>query len=430
MPERGIRICIIGTEVTNGFIQDTNTKFFAEELYSRGLILKECRVIPDDPEIIFDTWNEYIRSGDLIINSGGLGPTDDDLTVDLISQLLGVEPVYDEEAEKRVKWFFKKRARSGVSLELALRQARIPAMTIGLKNTVGLAPGIWAPRINMIALPGFPVEIKSIWPEALKIIETQDLTRRSTRILPVWAMGESQLFSQIPRSNDVEIGVHALPIGCRLFLRAKNEDGNLTELDRIENEIRLHFTSLISHDPLRDIIEKLLADAKTLSTAESCTGGLIGKLITDIPGSSAWYQGGAITYSNSSKSQLLNVKEETIQRFGAVSHATAAEMAIGALAAFNSDIAVSTTGIAGPDGGSDEKPVGTAFAAIADKNSQKVYTAKLYYPFGRERFRLAVAHSLFLGLFQRFTLFDKNPQDWQTDRFGKNFVWDDFSTFQ
>jgi nicotinamide-nucleotide amidase len=231
---KGVRLCITGSEVMNGFVLDRNTQFFASELYARGLELVESRIMPDDPQQIVKTWKEFSATGDLIVNSGGLGPTSDDLTVDLLCDWLGDTPVYEPHAEKRTRYFFEKRARDKtrvMSIDVALRQARIPSRATAIKNTVGLAPGIFIPEIPFIALPGFPDEIKGMWAEVLAIIEQLDFNRSAMRIVPLWGVGESQLFSELEKPEGVLVGVHALPWGCRLFLRAdpKHEpalDGN------------------------------------------------------------------------------------------------------------------------------------------------------------------------------------------------------------
>lgn len=422
---KGIRLCIIGTEVINGFIMDTNTSFFAKELYALGYELKESRVIPDSREVILKTWSEFIKTGDLIINSGGLGPTDDDLTVDLLSEYLNTKPVYDQDSVRRVDYYFsKKRAGAKISREIALRQTRYPEGTIPLKNEVGLAPGIYCSKLNLIALPGFPTEIKSIWPRVLDIVKSLNLPKRKTETIPVWAMGESRLFSELPRTaqtSQVEIGVHALPVGSRLFIRDKtDESDDPVHVRNFKSQLENIFSDLIVEAPLLEFSTFLTAKNLSLSTIESCTGGLAGKLITDIPGASKWYKGGFITYANDVKMNSVGVQKITLEEHGAVSPQVAKEMAQGCLAQTKSDIAISTTGIAGPDGGSIAKPVGTAFVGIADSRENKVYTAKFYYPFGRDRFRGALVHSLFLALWQKYVYYD-NTEKWLQSRFGKNF---------
>lgn len=399
--KRGVRLCITGSEVMNGFVLDKNTQFFASELYALGYELKESRVLHDDREQILRTWREYRETGDIILNSGGLGPTSDDLTVDLLCEWLGDTPVYEKHAERRTRFFFERRARDqtrAMSIETALRQARIPSRAQAIKNTVGLAPGIFIPEIPFIALPGFPDEIKGMWPETLSVIEGQGVSRAATKIIPVWGVGESQLFDLLPDSTDVTVGVHALPWGCRLFLRTEPEKA--ARLAEMASGIQEKFPGQTVDSPLTEIIAYLKKENLSLALAESCTGGLAAKQVTDIPGVSAVFKGGVVTYANEAKTALVGVSPEILSQQGAVSAECAAAMAEGAARALSADIAISFTGIAGPDGGSDTKPVGTVFIGLYDKRKGDLRVGKFIFPFGRERFRNATVACAFLALWQ------------------------------
>lgn len=398
---KGVRLCITGSEVMNGFVLDKNTQFFASELYALGYELKESRVIHDDREQILQTWKEYRATGDIIVNSGGLGPTSDDLTVDLLCEWLGDTPVYEKHAEKRTRYFFERRAKDqtrAISIETALRQARIPSRAQAIKNTVGLAPGIFIPEIPFIALPGFPDEIKGMWAETLQLIEAQGVERAATQIIPIWGVGESQLFSQLPDAPDITYGVHALPWGCRLFLRTAPE--NAARLAEVARSIEAKFPGQTVADPLKEIIAYLRAENLSLALAESCTGGLAAKQVTDIPGVSAVFKGGVVTYANEAKEALVGVHPDILQQHGAVSRECAAAMAQGAARALAADIALSFTGIAGPDGGSETKPVGTVFIGMHDARSGITRVGKFLFPFGRERFRNAAVACAFLAAWQ------------------------------
>ncbi|MBX3722594.1 MAG: nicotinamide-nucleotide amidohydrolase family protein [Turneriella sp.] len=398
---KGVRLCITGSEVMNGFVLDKNTQFFASELYALGYELKESRVIHDDREQILRTWKEYRETGDIIVNSGGLGPTTDDLTVDLLCEWLGDTPVYEKHAEKRTRYFFERRARDqtrAISIETALRQARIPSRAQAIKNTVGLAPGIFIPEIPFIALPGFPDEIKSMWAETLGLIEAQGVERAATQIIPIWGVGESQLFSHLPEAPDITYGVHALPWGCRLFLRTAA--GNGARLAELTAVIQAKFPGQSVADPLKEIVAHLKAEKLSLAVAESCTGGLAAKQITDLPGVSTVFKGGVVTYANEAKEALVGVDPEILRRHGAVSRECAAAMAEGAARALAADIAISFTGIAGPDGGSEAKPVGTVFIGMHDARSGITRVGKFLFPFGRERFRNASVACAFLAAWQ------------------------------
>jgi len=402
--KKAIRLCITGSEVMNGFVLDRNTQFFASELYALGYELKESRIIHDDPQQILAAWREFQESGDIIVNSGGLGPTSDDLTVDLLCEWLGDTAIYDAYAEKRTRFFFERRSRSqkvAVSIDVALRQARIPSRARAIKNIVGLAPGIFIPEANFFALPGFPDEIRGMWPETLSLIESLGLKRAQTKILPVWGVGESQLFSGMPELKKVTVGVHALPWGCRLFLRGTADDAEASaEVAALSEVLHSAFPQQINENPLQAIIAILKTQSKKLALAESCTGGLAAKQVTDFPGVSAVFQGAAVTYANSAKEALADVDAKIIAAHGAVSFECARAMAEGVAERLAADYALSFTGIAGPDGGTREKPVGTVFIGICDRTKNTTRVARFSFPFGRERFRNAVVAAGFLALWQ------------------------------
>ena len=398
---KGVRLCITGSEVMNGFVLDRNTQFFASELYARGLELIESRIMPDDPQQIVNTWKEFRETGDLIVNSGGLGPTSDDLTVDLLCDWLGDTPIYEPHAEKRTRYFFERRAKDktrAMSIEVALRQARIPSRATAIKNPVGLAPGIFFPEIPFIALPGFPDEIKGMWPEVLAIIEKLNFSRSAMRIVPVWGVGESQLFSDLKKPEDVVVGVHALPWGCRLFLRS--EPQHEPALEVLVNDLESRYPGQVVENPLLNVLDLLRTEKATLAIAESCTGGLAAKQVTDIPGASTVFQGGVVTYANSAKTDLLAVPISVIESHGAVSAECAAAMARSTAEKLSADISLSFTGIAGPDGGSPIKPVGTVFIGLHDRRVNVTRVGRFLFPFGRERFRNASVATGFLTLWQ------------------------------
>lgn len=406
---RGVRLCITGSEVMNGFVLDRNTQFFASELYALGLELVESRILHDDARQILATWKEFAATGDIVVNSGGLGPTTDDLTVDLLCEWQGDTAVYEPHAEKRTRYFFEKRARSqpgSYSLETALRQARIPSRAVAIRNPVGLAPGIFLPKLNFFALPGFPDEIRGMWPEVLRRIEEQSPVRARTQIVPVWGVGESQLFTEMRSltpdiDQSVSVGVHALPWGCRLFLRAKESDpASAATITQIASTLEAHFAGQVVEDPLGGVIAYCKERQLKLALAESCTGGLAAKQVTDIAGVSAIFAGGVVSYANEAKSRLIGVDPALIARHGAVSAEVAAAMARGVADTLGADLALSFTGIAGPTGGSAEKPVGTVFIALHDRRSKGTRVGRFLFPFGRERFRNAAVATGFLTLWQ------------------------------
>jgi len=393
----------------NGFVLDRNTQFFASELYALGLELVESRILHDDPQQILATWKEYAETGDIILNSGGLGPTTDDLTVDLLCEWQGDQPVYEPQAEKRTRYFFEKRAKlqpNSYSLETALRQARIPSRAVAIKNPVGLAPGIYLPELNFFALPGFPDEIKGMWPEVLRRIEETVAVRWITRVIPIWGVGESQLFTElcslVPAiDKKFSVGVHALPWGCRLFLRARARDAEgEAAVAEVAGILEAHFAGQVIEDPLAGVLDYCKEKKLKLAVAESCTGGLAAKQITDIPGVSAIFSGGVVSYANEAKTVLIDVPPEMIAAQGAVSPEVAASMASGVARKLHADLSLSFTGIAGPDGGSESKPVGTVFIGLHDSRTGETRVGRFLFPFGRARFRNATVATGFLALWQ------------------------------
>ncbi len=422
---KGIRLLIVGSEVTNGFTLDKNTNFFARELYKNGFTVLESRIIRDNVSSILNALSDYSLTGDFIIMSGGLGPTDDDLAVDVLAEFTGSRAVIHEASEHRVRDFFAKRAShtrtsAGFSLDRALRQARIVEGCEVLHNPVGLAPAMFFPSIPLVSLPGFPREIEGIWPQVLQAIEQSMAEKTETTEVSLWAISESGLSASMQVPSELEFGVHALPFGTRLFLRASNNDRSI--LHSFGQSILDRFPGHTAENPLLEFIEYLKKTGRTMTTAESCTGGLGAKLLTDIPGVSAVYPGSIVAYANSVKENLLGVSAATLDTFGAVSHQTAKEMALGALSVTGGQISISITGIAGPDGGSDEKPVGTVYIGIADSREEHAMAGKFFFPFGRDIFRNASIHTAFLALYQKYVYYNGNLDSWLHSDFGKNFT--------
>ena len=242
---KNVQILIIGTEVTNGFIIDRNSNFFATELYALGYRVKKITVIPDDAKVILSTLEAMKHTGDLIITSGGLGPTEDDLTVDVLCTLLECEAIHDQYALDKTTFVFANQ--ENIDTNIAFKQTRIPQLSEPLLNEVGLAPGIWIPQIPLIALPGFPVEIKSIWKHALEKIQSISLQHLHSKIIPIWGIGESTLFSELKIPLDIEYGVHALPYGSRLFLSSQDP----IALENLSSFIHEKYKEFIIDNPLK-----------------------------------------------------------------------------------------------------------------------------------------------------------------------------------
>ncbi|MDH4262786.1 MAG: nicotinamide-nucleotide amidohydrolase family protein [Spirochaetia bacterium] len=410
---QGVRLLIIGSEVTQGFIFDTNTQFICAAMFEIGVEVKEIRVIPDDKETIIKTLNEFLSKDDFILTTGGLGPTDDDLTVDILCEIMNVKAVFIKDCEKRVKIVIEKYAREAPSTrsryeKRLYRQCRIPENAQALPNHAGLAPGIFISDYKIVSLPGFPLEIRNIWPHALEKIRQNVKSHFLSKTFNIWGVMESILYESLQFSKDspnkIIMGNHSLAWGNQLFLRTSEE--NKVEYDALIQQIHEKFGANIVENPILAWIDHLKKNKLTFGAVESCTGGYASKLLTDIPGVSDIFPGGIISYDNQIKEDVVGVSGKTLEKFGAVSRETALEMALGGAKKLGSDITISITGIAGPTGGSEEKPVGTVYFGIYNKKEKSACTGHGYFPFGRERFRNAVVHFIYLMLYQRYVYYN------------------------
>lgn len=407
-------ILTIGDELCRGEIVDTNSSYFAQKLWDAGITTRWMTSCNDDAEDITSAVTTAVGRADLVICSGGLGPTEDDLTVDVISKLAGVEPVVDEPARQRLEAFFQTMAaRGGFGAsggtprdELAriqLRQVRVPAGSRVHGNPVGLAPCFEQAihGVPVICAPGIPREIFGIFASALdaRLVELREsagqIERIARRIYRAFGKGESQisqacrgLVDDVPGAS-IHYQVKFPETLVKLVVRDADQQAADARLAALDAGIRERLAGVLygtGDDNLVAVVTKrLIATKTTVATAESCTGGMIGELLTNLPGSSAAFVGGAITYSNAEKIRQLGVKQATLDQFGAVSEETVREMAEGARTRFDVQLAVAVSGIAGPDGGTPEKPVGTVWLALAHANG--VVTKKLGWPGARDQIR-------------------------------------------
>lgn len=428
-----IRICITATEVVNGFIQDSNSHFFSHALYGLGYKVVEVRVIRDQPTQIQKVWKELRATGDLVIHSGGLGPTDDDLTVDMMCQLLNCQPKEDQVSLQKLKDYFSNKKNQSVtkkvSFDLARRQIRYPELAEVIANPRGIAPGFFVRSFPFIALPGFPVEIKSMWSAVIKVLESLPLTKLQTTERCIWGVGESDLFSKITLPKGVESGVHSKPFGNKLFFRWHDvqEQHKEKQLQDISQQLEQEFPFAIGEDPLQELIYFFKKNKFTLTMAESCTAGWAAKILTDHPGVSSMFYGSVVSYANEVKQKVVYVNKRTLQKHGAVSKQSSFEMAAGVRKLMKADVGFSITGIAGPSGGSLEKPVGTVFIGFSfSKQIARQFSlpfklsGRFYFPYGRERFRLVAIHAAYITLWQIFCK-AKDFKVWKQTDMAKNF---------
>lgn len=387
-------IITIGDEILIGQIVDTNSAWMAQKLNDAGIRVKQISSVSDDRQHILDALNLAALRADLVILTGGLGPTKDDITKKTLAEYFNTGLRCDTESLDNVKSIFAKYNRP--ILDVNLRQADVLENCVTLQNKNGTAPGMWIEQEDKIyvSLPGVPFEMMYLMEEEVipRIVSAFQLPVISHHTILTAGLGESLLAEQISDIEDslpLHIKLAYLPkLGMvRLRLSGYGEDKALLnhEISVISKRIIDRLGNYVIAEA--DIsLEKCVLDfmkerGLTLSVAESCTGGALSHIITQHPGCSAVFLGGAISYSNNLKEIMLGVCSQTLERFGAVSEETVSEMARGAVNRYNSNYSIAVSGIAGPDGGTPEKPVGTVWIAVA--NSAKVITRK--FEFGSRR---------------------------------------------
>lgn len=374
-------IITIGDEILIGQVVDTNSAWMATALNKIGVKVKQITSISDDAEHIVKALDEAQQRADIILITGGLGPTKDDITKHTLAKYFNMPLRLDAETLDNVKQFFYRRNRP--MLDVNIKQAEVPNGCTVVKNKSGTAPCMWFNYNSkiIVAMPGVPFEMKTIMTDEIlpRLKASFKLPFIVHQTILTAGLGESFLAQEIEDlENDLpqHIKLAYLPKLGQLRLRLSASGSDEAKLraevavhtERIVERLQKHVVHT-EDVPFEQAIMNLMAKFQlTLSLAESCTGGYISHLFTQHAGSSAVFQGGAVTYSNALKTSVLGVQESTLAAFGAVSEQTVKEMALGALKNFQTDYAVAVTGIAGPDGGSESKPVGTVWIAIAGKS--------------------------------------------------------------
>lgn len=369
-------IIAVGTELLLGNIVNTNARYLSQKLAELGIDVFYHVVVGDNLQRLSDTIKESLLRADLIITSGGLGPTVDDLTKEGAAKALGLELLPDEGSLRKIEGMFKAMGRP--MTENNIKQAYIPKGAVILENDNGTAPGVLIEKDGkiIIMLPGPPKELYPMFEDkVLPYLRTKVSSTIRSRMLRVIGVGEStaedMLKEIFKNQTNPTIAPYAKDGEVHLRITAKSNTVEEAEIliDNMELSVREILGENIygyDEETLEAVVLKLLQERKlTLSLAESCTGGLVANRLTDVPGSSASLMCGVVSYSNEAKIKLLGVKEDTIREFGAVSNETAGEMADGIRKTAGTDIGVSITGIAGPDGGSKEKPVGLCYIGVS-----------------------------------------------------------------
>lgn len=366
----------VGTEILLGDIVNTNAQFLAKELASMGIDIYYQSVVGDNKERMLQAFKEGLSRSDMIITTGGLGPTKDDMTKELACEYFGYKCELHEESLESIKEYFRRMGREFV--ESNEKQAYFPKEAIILKNNAGTAPGAIIKKDDktIIVLPGPPSEMKRMFDESVRpYLEKLTGYTIVSEVVRIHGVGESKVEELVQDLIDNGKNPTVAPYAkegeviLRVTAKAKTKEEGEKLIDPVLTEIKNRLGDSIyniGEEGLNLTVAKLLVDKKlTIGTSESCTGGLLGAGLIDYPGISSSFLEGAITYSNEAKIKTLGVKEETLEKFGAVSEETAREMAEGIRKRCGADIGVSTTGIAGPDGGTDDKPVGLVYIGLS-----------------------------------------------------------------
>ena len=386
----------IGDELLIGQVVDTNSSFMARKLNEAGISVKRRVAISDNYHDIYDTLNKESVDSQVVLITGGLGPTKDDITKDALCQYFEGKMIVNQEAEDNVRNLFEKIYKKPVS-EINLFQAQVPDVCTVIQNKRGSAPGMVFKKegVIFISMPGVPYEMEGIMEEVIPYLTKKfELPVIVHKTILTAGIGESALAEKIVdfENNlpaDIKLaylpnyGMVRLRLSSVIFANRPDEPTILQEFDKLKVLVRDYLVT-DEDDSMEIVLGKLLSSlGKKVSTAASCTGGAIGALITSVPGSSAYFEGSVVSYSYGIKNKILQVKEETLENFGAVSEETVKEMLTGILDKFSTDYGIAVSGIMGPDGGTPDKPVGTVWIAVGDKD--KCMTRCLHQRYKRSK---------------------------------------------
>lgn len=383
-------IITIGDEILIGQIVDTNSAWLGEELSKLGVDLIESRSIKDDHKSIIAHLSEMTSRYDLILMTGGLGPTKDDITKKAIADFLGVEMYYDQDVHERIVALFKKFGREAT--EAHREQSFMPIGTTILENRLGTAPGMLleANACQLISMPGVPYEMKSIFTNEVvpRLMESDKLSKIYHRTIRTIGMGETRIADRIDHiSTELPsyIKLAFLPSKGTVRLRLSGMSNDALSLkkqvDRFADQIIDSLGDIVygsDKDLVEEVVGKICLEKNlTISTAESCTGGAVAARIVSVPGSSSYYEGSVIAYSYELKNRVLGVEKSLLTKHGAVSEEVVESMVKGIIKNTGVDVGLAISGIAGPSGGTPDKPVGTIWMACGDSESIKTHKLQL-----------------------------------------------------
>lgn len=388
-----IEIICIGDELLIGQTVNTNASWMGDFLAQKGYKVSKTTVVSDQEEAIWNAIKLAEENQDVVLITGGLGPTKDDITKQVLCRYFGTRLIENKEVLKHVKAFFEKRNRP--MLDVNMLQAQVPENCTVLFNDMGTAPGMLFERKGktFVSMPGVPYEMKFLMEaRVLSVLEAKYPVKKLVlQTIIAQGIGESFLADSIQgieqdlRDEGLELAY--LPSPGLVKLRITSQHGENEKVSHYSNliydSLPRHFFGKSDVDLAAVIGELLIKRKETVGTIESCTGGRIAAEIASISGASNYFQGGLITYSNELKKELAFVKEETLRNFGAVSSEVVCEMALGGIERLNTDWSIAVSGIAGPTGGTEEKPVGTVWIAVANKKGVDAHQ----FLFGNDRGR-------------------------------------------
>ena len=387
-------IFLVGTELLNGATIDTNSIYIAEELNKYGIEIEFKMTVRDVMDEIVKALKYAKKNVDLVILTGGLGPTDDDITKEAMAKFLKKKLVVDEKEKKELLKKYKSYKNPN---KTNFKEVEKPEGAISFKNDVGMAPAVYVD--GLVAFPGFPNELKNMFPKFLKYYVKENNLKSQIYIKDIitYGIGESVLETTVKdlfTEGDIFYEFLVKDYGTLIRLQTKIE--NKKNVAKIVKKLYNRISEFIigeDNDRIENTIYECLNSGEkplTISTAESCTGGMIASKLIEVPGISENFVEGIVSYSNEAKIKRLKVKKETLEKYGAVSEEVAREM----LAGLKTDIGISTTGIAGPDGGTKNKPVGLVYIGIKVKDEVKIFRRELKGDRNKIRQR-AMMHALY-----------------------------------
>jgi nicotinamide-nucleotide amidase len=409
-----VEIITIGDEILIGQIVDTNSAWMAQQLNLRGFRVKQISSVSDHEQHILAALHEASERASIVLITGGLGPTKDDITKKTLCTYFNTQLVFNEDVYQDVALLFKERGYEVTAVNRG--QAEVPLNCVAIRNSVGTAPGMWFEHKDVVyvSMPGVPYEMMHMMEHFVlpKLTTYFNAPKIMHHTLLTQGIGESRLAEEISAWEDAlpsNIKLAYLPSVSAVRLRLSGfGDDNIAlgvefnkQLSLLRGMVKKYCYGE-NNDTLESVIGTLLRSAgKTLATAESCTGGQIAATITKVPGCSAYYKGSVVSYANEIKENFLGVRHADLEAYGAVSKVVVETMAKGVIKSLNVDYAIATSGVAGPDGGSEEKPVGLVWIAVASVD--RVFSRQ--FLLGKNRERIIQAASLTgLNLLRRMIL--------------------------